>query len=390
MPDETQVADPTPETTINNPPDITSGLTRMAEIFEKNMVDVRKKMAPETPAQPAATEQQQPAPTEQAQPAATDTPAQPAEAAPQLPPEDRPPESMSKAGKENWNRLVSLKNAQIEKLQKEFEAFKAEQAKAPKTGPAPQEFEELKKRYDETVNELEKVALERSSRFRDRFENAVNKHIEVAKAVAGEHGEEVAKLLRQPRSPERNARLAEIREELGIEGDVIASALREITSLNLERDKALSDHKRTKALLDKMDEEQRQQQVQEISARRRQAGEQILSKIKTLPEFNPDGKDPKHGEWTKEALGFIEKANAGSITEEDSALLPAMAMKGAYLQQFRVPALEKEVEMLRARLNQLQGASPKLENRTSGATQQGVPDPMKSSFVAKFEELMRK
>jgi hypothetical protein len=389
MPDETQVADPTPETTINNPPDITSGLTRMAEIFEKNMVDVRKKMAPETLAQPAATEQQA-APTEPAQPAATDTPAQPAEAAPQLPPEDRPPESMSKAGKENWNRLVSLKNAQIEKLQKEFEAFKAEQAKAPKTGPAPQEFEELKKRYDETVNELEKVALERSSRFRDRFENAVNKHIEVAKAVAGEHGEEVAKLLRQPRSPERNARLAEIREELGIEGDVIASALREITSLNLERDKALSDHKRTKALLDKMDEEQRQQQVQEISARRRQAGEQILSKIKTLPEFNPDGKDPKHGEWTKEAIGFIEKANAGSITEEDSALLPAMAMKGAYLQQFRVPALEKEVETLRARLNQLQGASPKLENRTSGATQQGVPDPMKSSFVAKFEELMRK
>jgi hypothetical protein len=67
-----------------------------------------------------------------------------------------------------------------------------------------------------------------------------------------------------------------------------------------------------------------------------------------------------------------------------------MAMKGAYLQQFRVPALEKEVETLRARLNQLQGASPKLENRTSGATQQGVPDPMKSSFVAKFEELMRK
>lgn len=390
MPEEIQVADPAQETTINNPPDITSGLTRMAEIFEKNMVEVRAKLGGEKP-EGAPAEQPQTAPTEQPQPeSASKTETQAPETESELPPEDRPPESMSKAGQENWNRLVKIKNYQLEKLRKELETTKSEQAKAPKTGPAPQEFEELKRRYDETVNELEKVALERSSRFRDRFENAVNKHIEVAKAVAGEHGEEVAKLLRQPRSPERNARLAEIREELGIEGDVIARALGEITSLNIERDKALANHKQTKALLDKMEAEQQQQQVQEISARRRQAGEQVLAKVRTLPEFTADGKDPKHSEWTKEALGFIEKANAGSITEEDSALLPAMAMKGAYLQQFRVPALEKEIETLKARLNQLQGASPKLGNRTSGATQQGVPDPMKSSFVAKFEELMRK
>jgi len=48
------------------------------------------------------------------------------------------------------------------------------------------------------------------------------------------------------------------------------------------------------------------------------------------------------------------------------------------------------VATLKARLTQLQGSAPKLENRTSTNQQQGVPDPMKSNFVAKFEELMRK
>jgi len=232
--------------------------------------------------------------------------------------------------------------------------------------------------------------LERSPRFRREYESAGEQQIRRVKAVAGEYADELSKLLRQPRNAERDARIREIRDELGMAGTVVDMAYGKIEDLTVERDELLSDPKRTNAYLDKVEEEQRQQQVQEFSARRKQAADQILAKLRTMPEFTPNEKDPKHSEWTKEALGFIEKANTGSITDEDSALLPAMAMKGAYLQQFRVPALEQEVATLKARLNQLQGAAPKLENRTSTNQQQGVPDPMKSAFVQKFEELMRK
>ena len=371
-------------------PDMDAGINKMADILNARMTEVREKLRVADPAKPAEPAMENaPVPDEPAPAPVVEKASEPAPA-PQASPDatiDTAPATLSAHGKDHWNRLVTIKNKEIHERQAKLEKMELE-LKAIKERPVNEspEIESIKKQAEELQSELERVALERSPKFRNYFDGGIQKQLNKAKLASGEFGEEVAKLLQEPRSRERNERLKEIQDELGIEGGVISNALSEITSLKAEREEQLSKHKENLKLLRSTEEQEsgktRQQRVFRAEA--------VVNKVKTLPEFTPST-DPEHQKFVVESLDFISKANLGEIGEEDASLLPAMAMKGSYLQKFTVPKLQKEIETLKARLSSLQSASPKTSTGTGeGKTAPVNADPFKSSFVTRYEELMKR
>lgn len=372
-------------------PDIDAGVNRMASILQEKMNEVRENMKIKDPSAPPPKPEEpklEDKPTPPVEPAPVEQQPAPTAEVPKTPDStiDNPPPTLSAHGKDHWNRLVTIKNKEIHDRQSKLEKMEAE-LKALKERKATEspELDQLKKQAEEMQSELERVALERSPKFRNYFDGGIEKQLKKAKAVAGEHGEEVAKLLMQPRSKERNDRLKEIQEDLGIEGGIIGNALAEITSLKIEREEQLAKHKENLALLRQNEEQSSSKTMQQ----RRLKADAVVNQVKTLPEFTATT-DPEHQKFVVESLDFIAKANLGEIGEEDASLLPAMAMKGSYLQKFEIPKLKKEIETLKARLTSMQAASPKASTGTGEAKPAGSGplDPFKSSFMGKFEELM--
>ncbi len=379
MPTDTETPPETP--VLENDVDLNAGVNRMADAFARLRGD--EGLPPG-----AKPEQSQEQVSEVSE---TPAPEVPAEQKPVVAPEspdvqlDKAPDTMSKAGKENWNRLVSVKNAAVETARKEALSLRDELDKLKESaaiGSSP-ELEVLKKQKEELESQLERVALENSPRFKSHYDGQIQKSLKTAKAAAGEYGDEVVKLLQEPRSSKRNARLSDIASELGIEGQAIGKALSEITVTTQERDEQLANHRENLKALRQTEASDFAKEMQ----RRREISIRTLEKARKLPEFTA-GTDPKHRAFVDESLSFIEQVNVGKLTPDDAALLPVMAMKGAWLQNFRVPELESKVKSLEARLAQLNGATPKVPgNAPSKGVQKNI-DPDKSSFSQKFEDIM--
>lgn len=321
---------------------------------------------------------------------------------PAIPEYERPPSSAAKATKEDWMRFRKLKNDEVEKHRKEAEAFKAEleslRAKANGTSP---ELESLRKEKADLESRLERWDLANSPRFKSHYDGEIEKSLDLIKSVAGPHADEIIKLIQTPKhTPEQRTRLKELRDELGLDGDVIVTAAGKIRQLSLERDKQLANHSENLKLLRAKEAEEARERESKTLHQRQALADSILSRIKDLPEFKPDPALAGHSEFATQAVEFIRTAALGKLSNEDSALLPVAAMKATYLEKFRLPALQAEVKKLSDRIAELTRSSPKVDgqrlggsnpsSKPSGGVAQAVYDSEAASrsVVEKFRELM--
>ena len=288
---------------------------------------------------------------------------------------DKPPEGLSAAASANWKKFRETTQAVIDKKSKELDDVKKllEDARKAAEGQKPspgmirlEEHETLKKKAAELESSLERLDLANSPKFRNYYDGGIEKQIKLARAASGTHGEEVAKLLHQPRSAERNARLAELVEELGIEGSTIANALASITQLKLEREDQLSNHSENLKLLRQQERLEAEASEQSRSASRKAKAEAIVERLSTLPEFKPSETDAEHQAFAASALEFIRNGVAGKLSEDDALLLPAAAMKAQYLEKIAMPRVLKENQELKARLEEIAAARPRMGGSAAG------------------------
>lgn len=295
----------------------------------------------------------------------TTPPASPAPAAstpptaPEIPATDRPPEGLSKTGKEHWERFRALSQERIdterkekEALKKEYEAFKA-QAKP----SAPPDYEQVKARAQELEQHLERVALAESPRFKNYYEGGIAKQLKLVEGL-GAHGKEAAKLLMEPDSEARDKRLSELQTEMGFKGHILSNAAATILQLQSERETELANWKTNFAALKAKESEEATAKAAKDLMHRQNAASLILNSARALPEFTPAPNDAAHATFAKEALDFISEALTGKLPESDALRLPVAAMKGQYLEEFVIPKLRAEVKALEERLSAFNRSTP--------------------------------
>lgn len=303
---------------------------------------------------------------------------------PSIPSHERPPSGAAKATKEDWMRFRAIKNAEVEAARKEKEALakELEAARKAANGIPVSEHEALKQSHARAEAELERVALSRSERFRNHYDGGIARAIKLAKTAAGKHGVEVEGLL-QNLTPEAEARLGEIRKDLGIRGNVLDKAASDILSLQIEREEQLSNSAENIKLLRAREATEAAEATQRDQQRRATLADSLVTSVSALPEFKADPADAAHSTFSKEALDFIRNATLGKLSAEDAALLPVAAMKAQYYQSIRLPKLEAELAALRERVAQLTGASPKLDGQQRGTGQ--VPNSKTALTAANYD-----
>lgn len=303
---------------------------------------------------------------------------------PSIPSHERPPSGAAKATKEHWMRFRAIKNAEVEAARKEKEALSKELEAARKAanGIPVSEHEALKQSHARAEAELERVALSRSERFRNHYDGGIARAIKLAKTAAGKHGVEVEGLL-QNLTPEAEARLGEIRKDLGIRGNMLDKAASDILSLQIEREEQLSNSAENIKLLRAREATEAAEATQRDQQRRATLADSLVTSVSALPEFKADPADAAHSTFSKEALDFIRSATLGKLSAEDAALLPVAAMKAQYYQSIRLPKLEAELTALKERVAQLTGASPKLDGQQRGTGQ--VPNSKTALTAANYD-----
>lgn len=348
---------------------------------------------PQPVAQPAAA---QTAP--QAQPTVEPDPS----ADPAIPAHERPPAGAAKATKEDWMRFRALMHGKIEAKEKEREALAKEVETLRKSakGVPTEEFEALKQAHTRAEAELERVALARSERFRNHYDGGIARSIKLAKSAAGKHGLEVEGLL-QNLTPDAEKRLGEIREELGIRGNILDTAIANIMSLQIEREEQLNNHAENIKVLRMRESTEAAESLQKTTARRTALANALVARAQALPEFKADPADAQHTSFSGGAIDFIRNAALGNLSEEDSALLPVAAMKAQFYEGIEKPKLMAELTALRERIAQLTSATPRVEGQQRGVQGQAggaTPrtalnaqnyDPQKATaeIVKKFNDL---
>lgn len=308
-------------------------------------------------------------------------PAQPPEA-PAQPQEkqefNEPPSGLSEPAKESWRKFrestqarIDKSNSELEKVRKELESERKRIAEQQKSVVDLTEYEGLKKKAEELESTVERLDLENSPKFRNYFDGGIEKHIKLARAVAGTKADEVSRLLTQPRSADRDEKLREIVDELGLDGGVILESLSGINKLKLERAEQLSNHRENVKLLRESESRERKRQEELTISTRQSRADSVLEMIKTIPEFNPDPNDQEHKAFVENAVKVIRQAVMGELPENDSVLMAPTAMKAIYFEKIRLPKMMKEIDALKARLAEYESSSP----RTSSTQSKGDSTP---------------
>ncbi len=223
-----ETSDPPPAQTQKEDPNATSGTAPKPS----GNNDAAASAQPSAAAAPAAPAPATPPGPADKQPAETPpaAPAKPAEAAkPEAAAGE--PEKMPRNSKD-WDAHKAAEAKRREKLQAEIQTSQSKikeletqiktitEAKSEEPSPSQKAYvEKLKAENEQMIQEMRMIETERIPRFREHYENEVNKHIATAKRIVGpEKAAELEKLLRLPDVPEyadvKQARIAEFTQEI--------------------------------------------------------------------------------------------------------------------------------------------------------------------------------
>jgi hypothetical protein len=402
MPTETNVETPaqatapiTPPAPSSNPVFDDSNIKRMAARFREVAPVEPKSKDPEPNPSKMRTEN----------PPAT-PPAEKKPEAPTIPELD--PAQLPRATREHWKRLEQSRDdyrKQAEEHKKAVEAaatalkerdeqlakFKGLPVDPEIAAKALTEKEALAKEKEELTKLVETLNLERSPRFQNWWKSETEKHLKIAsKHVPADKREELTKLLMEPSSTERDAKLDEIIEPLSNTSKrLINGAIEQLESVKLQREEALSQGSEQFKKLQEVEREEQAKVAKAAKARQAELAAKVLSVAKNFDAFNPTD-DPAHNEAIKGREAFISAAVRGEIDEETALMLAPAAVQYLHFKETVVPGLKAEIAKRDELIKQLQGASPRAGDGHGGKTAPPVEPGTGNSFAAKVRELTSK
>lgn len=384
------VPSPATPAPIANPVISDDGLKAMAAKFRENW-----KPTPATPSTQPDPSKLSPAATP-ATPAPAADPAAPAAATPPAPtapatatPEDPDiaPDAYTRGqlSRRNWEKLHASRNdirGQLERERRERESLstRAKQleedlAKLRTAVPADldalkaaaAERDRLAKEHDAAIAQLETFNLERSPRFQSWWHAETDKHVKLAqRVVAADKRDQVAKLLMQPSSSDRDTQLEALLADASEPTKrTIYGSLSALDAAKLQRDEALtrgSEHWR------QLQETERQEQLraqQAATQRRTQLAEAALARARQFTAFQTITGDEAHNAEIRQREEFVRGAVAGTLDEDVATAIPAAAVEYLHLANKVVPELRAELAKRDELIRALQNATPSPSGGTS-------------------------
>lgn len=272
---------------------------------------------------------------------------------------------------QNWKKLeekVKEREARVAEWEakyaaKEKEASEiAQRLKLEDRTPALQkEIEEWKAKHTQTVEQLEKVALERSERWNSQFTEPINDAIATAKnAVGADKAELVEQLLAVAPSKWRNQQLNAIRDTLeGFDQGQLDVAVANMDKIRAKRDAQLKDHKLSFQRLQGVEAEHANRQAQLSKEMTEQTVAKVLAMARNYDSFKPgDGSDPQQALLAKTNEERVAKFFRMELPLEEVATMPIIAAEGKRIIEQVLPALQKENAELREALKAREVAKP--------------------------------
>lgn len=258
---------------------------------------------------------------------------------------------------------IKAKEAEIFGLKKKVEEVSHTQPVITQTPSIDvKEFERLKTEREQLVDQIERVSLEASPRFKAKFDKVTTEIEASAKDAAGEKAEEALSLLKMTPSKYRKEKLNEIVADLGpADQSALVIAFARMDQARAEKEDVLNNHREYIQQLQSEELAKQQEQQSLAQAKREYIIKQAMEVAKDFEAFQHKEDDPTHNaeadEYRSEVAAFIN----GQIDETHSAFLPILAAEGQYLKAKKIPALEAKIKELETVINEMKGSNPKLE-----------------------------
>jgi hypothetical protein len=324
---------------------------QIQDSFRKGMAEFlsrgREPPGPKPPGQPGPPEENgaKPAPSAKA--------GAPADEAKPAAEEPVPAAIKSPKAQEEFKKLMRDRDGWRSKFNELLEKMEKE----PKPDP---ELISLRSERDRLAGELERVALERSPSFRQRHQAKLDRVRTAVKRLAGEKAELAEKLLSEPPSKSRSARLEELAGGLGaFEKLQLAASFNEHDMAMDDMQYELENHRATIAMERENAKISEQSRAAQAAAVRKQMISDVLQMAGgTFKSFTRND-DPAHNALVAENEADVRKFIMGEVDEGASAILPVLANEALYLQRTTIPGLEARIKELEAQLVKYGSASPR-------------------------------
>lgn len=377
---------------------------RMAAALKENMEGVIPSAPP--PGTPQTTEQKAADPPgEQPKTEAQPAPAKP-ESTPQPEPEKKPeaakpadelPEAIKKASPKASQEFKNLRQTLTAEVEAKAKALAATQEELNKAKAAleaankqpqldPDALAKLKEERDNYATLLEKVALEQSPTFKQRYEPRQEAVMAQAATAAGDKKEVVLSLLELPPSDSRRKQLATVVKDMEMSDAMSLSiAFNEMDKIRSEKSSELANHR---AVLQRDRDQEAllttQQQAAEAARKDHILKEVLRVAANEFDAFKRTGKaedDAQVADYEKDVEKFVK----GNMTPVESAFIPLMAVEGMHLKSKIVPALKAEVDALKAQIAQMTKTVPSPEPTGEAETDAAATTGTKSRFIEAFK-----
>lgn len=336
---------------------------------------------------PQPTQQQnQKSPTESQTPgndfmskieAAFAAPAEPAKDKPTVPVDQPAADGQNADGPDpaapaaDWVETIAPKGPQAEhwnKLKAERNAAQQELAKLKGQIGDPAEITNLRTQLEQANQELEKVAVEKSPKFKATYDTPIARKRERIGTLAGAHKDKVLGALSNP------DQLDDVLAHLPVAKQAaITLAVAELQELESSRAEAIESQRQT--YLQEMEQEHSQQQqdfTRALAQARTQVEQQILQwQAQGVHWFVPNG-DPEHDAAVQQRVDLVRAVFTGELDTQDMLNASGWLAVG--------PTLAQELQQAQARIAELesrvQGSNPSFNTgRESSTPADGGYDP---------------
>ena len=254
-----------------------------------------------------------------------------------------------------------------EKLEKTEKAYEEARAKLEKLeAEMPKDYEQTKKEKDELASIVERLSLERSPRFKKKYEEPISEALSaIKKSLSSEDQETVEALVswvQSPDSAERTSKLNEAIESLsGLTKTRVESAIIKYEQVNKDRENELSNAK--KSLQDE------QMYLTEEQKKKSQFAMSVLDSVKLEAEkSNPllkkmEGKE----EWNKNIDNIHNTVKDYFTGSRDLKDIAALTYKGVMYDTLDKLSEElyKKLEAANKELEEIKNASAKVGSGAS-------------------------
>lgn len=323
-------------------------------------------------------------------------------------PTDFDPKLLSTSAREGFKRLQQSRD-DYKKLAEERERVSTESTSRIKAledelnkvkTALPPDIEEMRKaveqrdlykqQVEDLTKQVETINLERSPRFQNWWKTETDKAIKVAqRSMPAEKRDELAKVMNEAPSSERDARIQELVEGLpNLAQKRIERALDSMDELREQREEALQKGSEQWKKLKEHEQMESQKLRQEQQSKIKRLQDAALQVARALPSFQTKEGDSTHNQSVREHEAFIKDVIAGHVDEETMLTLPGLAIESLSLRE-QVKNLTEELARRDESIKALQASSPAPHDGGSTQKTSDTPKPGQA-FLSRYREATRR